>query len=427
MFVDRVKIQLEAGKGGDGMSSFRREAHVPLGGPYGGDGGNGGDIIFKATSRKTTLLDLRYNRILKSEKGENGKNKRMHGRNGVDIVVEVPMGTLIKVSETGQVIADLIHEDQEVIVAHGGRGGRGNARFVTPKDPAPRYSEKGYIGERLEVILELKILADVGLVGYPSVGKSTLLSVITRAKPEIADYHFTTLVPNLGIATSQDGRSFAVADLPGLIEAAHEGKGLGHVFLRHIERCRVLVHVIDMGAEDGRDPVEDYALINEELRLYNENLMQKPMVVLANKMDLEPAKENLKRFKEAYPDVEVFEAMTMVGEGTKALLYRLADILDTLPIESLQTEDDMVVFTYEKPQDKFSVTRLDGDVWQIEGEAINRLMDRFDFNFEDETIRFGMALKRLGVDEALREKGAHHGDTIILNDIQFVFDEGVVE
>lgn len=427
MFVDRVKIKLEAGKGGDGMSAFRREAHVALGGAYGGDGGKGGDIIFKATSRKSTLLDLRYNKIIKSDKGEAGKTKKMHGRGGRNIVVEVPMGTLVKNSENNQVIADLVEEDQEIVIAHGGRGGRGNTRFVNSKNTAPRFAEKGFEGEEIEVILELKVLADVGLVGYPSVGKSTLLSVVSRAKPEIADYHFTTLAPNLGIAQSGDGRSFAVADLPGLIEAAHEGKGLGHVFLRHIERCRVLVHVIDMGAEDGRDPLEDYEIINNELAMYNENLLERPMVVVANKMDLDLAQENLERFKAKYPDIEIFEMITVVGEGTDKLLYRLADILDTLPKELLSHEEDMVVFKYQKPQRKFTVHRLDGDMWEIKGEAVRRLLDQYDFTFEDEMIRFGIALKKLGVDETLRESGAQHGDTIILANIQFVFDEGVVE
>lgn len=427
MFVDRVKIKLEAGKGGDGLSSFRREAHVPLGGPNGGDGGKGGDIIFKATSRKTTLLDLRYNKIIKSQNGENGKTKKMHGRSAQDIIVEVPMGTMIKNAETNQVLADLVEEEQSIIIAHGGRGGRGNTRFASSKNPAPRFAEQGFSGESFEVILELKVLADVGLVGYPSVGKSTLLSVITRAKPEIAEYHFTTLVPNLGIAQSKDGRSFTVADLPGLIEAAHEGKGLGHVFLRHIERCRVLVHVVDMGAEDGRDPLEDYEIINNELKLYNENLLARPMLVLANKMDLEDAPKNLERFKAMYPDVEVFEAITLVNEGTEGLLYRLADILDQMPKDSLQSEEDMVVFKYEKPQAPFTITRLDADLWQIEGEQISRLLGQFNFEFEDEMIRFGMTLKRMGIDEALRDKGAQHGDTIILDNIQFVFDEGMVE
>ncbi|NLW15100.1 MAG: GTPase ObgE [Erysipelothrix sp.] len=427
MFVDRISIKLIAGDGGDGMAAFRREANVPLGGPYGGDGGNGGNVVFKATSSKSTLLELRYNRIVKAERGENGKTKKMHGRTGKDFEILVPLGTMIKNSETNLVIADLTEEGQTIIIAHGGRGGRGNARFATPRNPAPQQAERGMQGDKLDVTLELKVLADVGLVGFPSVGKSTLLSVISRAKPEIADYHFTTLAPNLGISSSDDGRTFTVADLPGLIEEAHTGKGLGHVFLRHIERCRVLVHVLDMGSEEGRDPLEDFKIINKELELYNANLLERPMIIAANKMDLDAAEENLKRFKEAYPEYEVFELITVVGEGTKALLYRLADILDSIPKESLKREEDTVVFKYEKPREKFSIVRHDGNMWELTGEVVVRLLDQYDFEYEDEVIQFGMALKRLGVDEALRAAGATHGDVVILESIQFVFDEGVLD
>lgn len=427
MFVDRIKINLVAGDGGHGMSAFRREPYVPLGGPYGGDGGKGGDIIFTSTSSKSTLLELRYNRILKAERGENGKTKKMHGRGGKDIEIFVPLGTMVKNAETGLVIADLVDEGQSIVIAKGGRGGRGNTRFVSSKNPAPNFAEQGFPGEEIEVVLELKVLADVGLVGFPSVGKSTLLSVISRAKPEIADYHFTTLSPNLGISSSKDGRSFTVADLPGLIQEAHAGKGLGHVFLRHIERCRVLVHVVDMGAEDGRDPVEDFAVINKELELYNANLLERPMIVAANKMDMDVAPENLERFKKAYPDMEIFELITVVDEGTDKLLYRLADILDEIPKEALKREEDIVVFKYEKPEAQFHITRLDGNMYRLEGEGVLRLFRRYNFEFEDEMIQFGIALKRMGVDAALREKGAVHGDIIILEDIQFIFDEGMLE
>lgn len=427
MFVDRIEIELVAGDGGNGMSAFRREPYVPLGGPYGGDGGKGGDIIFTATSSKSTLLELRYNRIVKSERGENGKTKKMHGRGGQDVEIFVPLGTMVKDAETNLVIADLTEEGQQIVAARGGKGGRGNTRFATSRNPAPNFAEQGLPGDKIKVILELKVLADVGLVGFPSVGKSTLLSVISRAKPEIADYHFTTITPNLGIASSGDGRSFTVADLPGLIEEAHTGKGLGHVFLRHIERCRVLVHVVDMGSEEGRDPLEDFEIINKELEAYNANLLERPMIVGANKMDLDDAQENLKRFKEKYPEIEVFELITVVGEGTDRLLYRLADLLDEIPKESLTRDEDIVVFKYEKPKAKFTVEKLSEGLYQLEGDAIVRLLHRFNFEYEDEMFRFGLALKRMGVDEALREKGAEHGDTIILEDIQFIFDEGMVE
>lgn len=427
MFVDKIELELVAGDGGNGMASFRREPYVPLGGPNGGDGGKGGDIIFVATSSKSTLLDLRYNRIIKAERGENGKTKKMHGRSGQDIEVHVPLGTLVKDKESNRVLVDLTEENQRFVMAEGGKGGRGNTRFATSVNPAPKKAEQGYPGERFKVILELKVLADVGLVGFPSVGKSTLLSVITRAKPEIADYHFTTLSPNLGIASSDDGRSFTVADLPGLIEEAHTGKGLGHVFLRHVERCRVLVHMVDMGSEEGRDPLEDFEIINKELEAYNANLLERPMVVGANKMDLDDAKANLERFKKAYPDIEVFELMTVVNEGTDKLLFRLADLLDEIPKESLKTEEDVVVFKYMPPKEKFTIERHAEHLFELKGETVSRLLYNYDFNFEDEMIRFGLALKRLGVDEALRNAGATHGDTIILDDIQFVFDEGMVE
>ena len=274
--------------------------------------------------------------------------------------------------------------------------------------------------------IELKLLADVGIIGFPSVGKSTLLSVITRAKPEVADYHFTTIVPNLGIASSPDGRSFAIADMPGLIEDAHLGKGLGHVFLKHIERTRALVHVIDMGAEDGRDPLEDYRIIMEELELYNPDLMKKPMVVVANKMDLDHAEENLEAFKKAHPELQVFELITMVGDGTDALLYRVADILDENRETIVEDQSQEVVFKYEKPERKFEITRIDATTWRVGGELIDRQFRQYDFASEESVIQFGLAMKRVGVDQALRDEGVKDGDMVILGDVQFIFDEGEV-
>lgn len=426
MFVDRVNVELVAGNGGDGMASFRREAFVPLGGPYGGDGGNGGDIVFIADSNKSTLLDLRYNRVIKGAHGIPGKNKKMHGRDADPVVLRVPVGTIVTDVEKGIVIADLTRHGQEEIIAHGGRGGRGNTRFATPRNPAPNFAEKGELGQSLEVSIELKLLADVGIIGFPSVGKSTLLSVVSRAKPEVADYHFTTIVPNLGIASSQDGRSFAIADMPGLIEDAHLGKGLGHVFLKHIERTRVLIHVVDMGAEDGRDPLEDYKIIMEELELYNAELMKKPMVIVANKMDLEGAQENLARFKEAHPELEIFELITMVGEGTEKLLYRVADILDETVDTIVEEQSEEVVFKYEKPQRKFEINRIDATTWRVGGELIDRQFRQYDFASEESVIQFGLAMKRAGVDQALRDEGVKDGDMIILADVQFIFDEGDV-
>ncbi|CAM4199779.1 GTPase ObgE [Erysipelothrix inopinata] len=427
MFVDRVKVNVVAGDGGDGMMSFRREAYVPLGGPYGGDGGRGGNIVFVADSHKSTLLDLRYNRLIKASHGQAGKNKKMHGRDAEDTIIKVPVGTIVTDTEKGIVIADLIRPGQREVIAHGGRGGRGNTRFASAKNPAPNFAEKGELGQSLEITIELKLLADVGIIGFPSVGKSTLLSVISRAKPEIADYHFTTIAPNLGIAQSPDGRSFPVADLPGLIEDAHLGKGLGHVFLKHIERCRVLTHVVDMGAEDGRDPVEDYRIINEELAKYDEKLTHKPMVVVANKMDMDGAQENLERFKEAYPGVKVYELITMVGEGVDQLLYALADILDETVEEAVEEQSESVVYKYEAPKREFDVERVNAETYRVAGDAIDRIFRQFEFDSEESVIQFGLAMKRLGVDQALRDAGARDGDTVILADVQFIFDEGMVE
>ncbi|MDO5085605.1 MAG: GTPase ObgE, partial [Erysipelotrichaceae bacterium] len=282
MFIDRVKIKLKAGDGGNGIVSFRREKYVPLGGPNGGDGGKGGSIIFKVDTNKSTLLDLRYNRLIVAENGSNGKVKKMHGADGEDIIIKVPQGTIVKNALTDEILADLVHVNQEAIIAKGGKGGRGNYHFASGRNSAPEFAENGQLGEKLEVQIELKLLADVGLVGFPSVGKSTLLSVVSKAKPEIADYHFTTITPNLGVVSVGDGRSFVMADLPGLIEGASLGKGLGHQFLRHIERCRVIIHVIDMGGHDGRDPLEDYRIINEELGNYQYRLLERPQVVIAN-------------------------------------------------------------------------------------------------------------------------------------------------
>ena len=290
-FIDKTRIYIEAGKGGDGVVAFRKEAYVPKGGPAGGDGGRGGSIIFEATTSLSTLLDLRYKREYKARNGENGMPKKMAGRSADDLVIKVPVGTMILNEETGAVMADLTHDKQRAVIAKGGRGGRGNARFATSRNPAPTICERGEPGEKFGVICELKLLADVGLVGFPSVGKSTLLSVVSRARPEIADYHFTTIVPNLGVVQSKDGRSFVMADLPGLIEGASQGKGLGHQFLRHIERCRVIVHVVDMGSVEGRDPIEDYRIINEELAQYKYRLLERPQIVVANKMDMEGLKK----------------------------------------------------------------------------------------------------------------------------------------
>jgi GTP-binding protein len=421
MFIDRVKLTLKAGNGGHGMASFRREKYVPLGGPYGGDGGDGGDIVFIADSNKSTLLDLRFNKLLKAEDGINGMNKKMHGRRGKDTIVRVPIGTTIKDLTHDVVLADLIAHDQSAIIAKGGRGGRGNVHFATSRNPAPETAEKGELGESRSVQVELKLLADVGLVGFPSVGKSTFLSVVSKAKPEIADYPFTTLIPHLGVVQVPDGRSFVMADLPGLIEGASQGKGLGVQFLKHIERCRVLVHVLDMGAEDGRDPIEDYRIINEELSQYAHRLSERPQLIVANKMDLPSASKNLKRFKAAYPEVDVFEAITLIQEGITPVLYRIMDTLDQTPafIES-EIQNEAVHYKYVETLG-FEIEKLAKGSFRLSGEKIARLFHKADISSDEGARRLARALKRMGVDEALRDAGAVDGDKVAIEEYQFIF------
>ena len=425
MFVDRVIVKLKAGNGGNGIVSFRREAHVPLGGPNGGDGGNGGSIIFEVDTNKSTLLDLRYNKKIIAKNGENGKSKKMHGASGEDIIIKVPQGTIIKDATTHDMIADLTKVDQRAIVCKGGKGGRGNYHFASGKDNAPEYAEQGTLGESKEVEIELKLLADVGLVGFPSVGKSTLLSVVSKARPEIAEYHFTTLVPNLGVVQVEN-RSFVMADLPGLIEGASEGKGLGIEFLKHVERCRVLVHVVDMGANDGRDPLEDYRIINEELANYHPKLATRPQIVVANKMDLDDAKANLERFKKAYPDVEVFETMTIIHEGIDKLLYKCIELLDKTPVFDLNDEkekEERVVYKFEAKKPEFTISNLGNGQYRVNGDKVVRLFYATDFDDEKQMMNFGLTLKKMGVDDALRKAGAKDGDIILIEDYRLDFVE----
>ena len=427
MFVDRVKVHVKAGKGGDGIVAFRREKYVAYGGPYGGDGGDGGSVIFRVDTGKTTLLDLRYNKKMEAKPGGNGKTKKMHGANGEDYVVKVPQGMIVKNLKSGHMIADLTQPGQEAVIARGGKGGRGNFHFKSSKNTAPQYSEMGEPGEEFDIQVELKVLADVGLVGFPSVGKSTLLSVVTKARPEIAEYHFTTIAPNLGVVQVPDGRSFVMADLPGLIEGASQGKGLGHQFLRHIERCRVIIHVIDMGANDGRDPLEDYRIINEELAGYEYRLMERPQIVLANKMDLEPAQENLRRFKAAYPDVEVFETTTIIAEGLEPVLYRAADLLAQIPqFPIFDEEDDQaegVLYKFEPEQPLVEVHNLGNGQWELTGERLERIFRMSKMNTEEDFMRFARKMRKLGIDEALREAGCQDGDTVYICNYQFEFME----
>ena len=418
MFVDKVKLELHAGDGGNGIVAFRREKYVPMGGPAGGDGGNGADIVFVGDRNLSTLLDLRYNRVIKADKGENGMSKRQHGKAAKPRFIKVPVGTVIK-DVNDELIADITKDGQEVVIAKGGRGGRGNVRFATNANPAPDIAENGEPGESFEVIVELKLLADVGLVGLPSVGKSTFLSVVTAAKPEIADYHFTTIVPNLGVVKDDDGNSFVMADLPGLIEGASQGKGLGHQFLRHIERCRVIVHIVDMAGVEGRDPIEDFETINKELEEYNPGLLKRPMIVAANKMDMPGFEENYDRFYEKYRDqYEIYKISAITKEGISALLYRVGELVRETNI-LYETFDTVKVYKYQD-DDFYEITK-DGDVYVLEGPRIEKLFKMTNFNTDDGISRFARQMRQMGIDDALRAKGCQNGDLVRIEDFVFEF------
>jgi len=426
MFIDQVKVYTKGGDGGNGMVAFRREKYVPKGGPAGGDGGHGADVIFEVEEGLRTLMDFRYQRHFKAPRGEHGMSKNQHGRNAEDMVVKVPPGTVVKDDDTGETIADLVQHGQRAVITKGGRGGRGNSRFATPANPAPELSEKGEPGQERYIVMELKLLADVGLVGFPSVGKSTLLSVVSAAKPKIAAYHFTTIVPNLGMVETGDGRSFVMADLPGLIQGAHEGVGLGHQFLRHIERTRVIVHVIDMSGIEGRDPYEDYLTINEELKQYNLRLTERPQIIVANKMDMPDAEENLKIFKEKIQeDYPIFPISAVTQQGLSELLYAIADKVETtseFPIhEEEETGIHRVLYKHEEEEKEFEITRDPDGTFVVGGAKIERLFKMTDFSREDSARRFARQLRSYGVDDALRERGAKNGDTIRLIKYEFEF------
>lgn len=429
MFVDHVKIYVKGGDGGDGMVAFRREKFVPNGGPAGGDGGNGGDLVFKVDEGLRTLMDFRFKRHFKAEAGENGMSKNAHGRGSKPTVVSVPPGTVVTDAENGRVIADLVEHGQEAIIARGGRGGRGNSRFATPSNPAPELSEKGEPGQELNVILELKVLADVGLVGFPSVGKSTLLSVVSSAKPKIGAYHFTTIVPNLGMVQVADGKSFAMADLPGLIEGASEGVGLGHQFLRHIERTRVIVHVIDMSAMEGRDPYEDYLTINRELEQYNLRLTERPQIIVANKMDMPEAEANLEEFKKKFDDdVKIFAISAFSRQGLQELLYAIDELLEVTPEfllydEEEEESDATVLYKHEIKGSDFIVTRDEDGAFVLSGDTIERLFKMTDFSREESIRRFARQMRGMGVDDSLREQGAESGDVVRILKFEFEFVE----
>ncbi|MDO3681734.1 GTPase ObgE [Paenibacillus ehimensis] len=431
MFVDKAKIYVKGGDGGDGLVAFRREKYVPEGGPAGGDGGDGGDVIFRVDEGLRTLVDFRYQKHFKAQRGEKGRNKSQHGANADDMVVRVPPGTVVIDDDTQEIIADLTRHGQEVIVAKGGRGGRGNTRFATPNNPAPEIAENGEEGVERWVVLELKVMADVGLVGFPSVGKSTLLSVVSGAKPKIGAYHFTTLTPNLGVVEVGDGRSFVMADLPGLIEGAHEGIGLGHEFLRHVERTRIIVHVVDMAATEGRDPFEDWVKINDELKLYNAKLEERPQIVAANKMDMPGAEEQLAEFKrklaEIGKEVDIYPISALSRTGVQELLYKVADKLEAIPempmVDELVELSERKVYRLEAEEGEDFTIRRENEVFVVDSPSIEKLIKRTNFSTHESVMRFARILRKKGVDQALRERGAKDGQTIRIGDFEFEFVE----
>lgn len=423
MFVDQAKLEVHAGKGGDGIVAYRRELKVERGGPFGGNGGKGGSIIFVADEGLSTLLDFRYNKKIKADEGEKGRTKGCYGANAKDTIVRVPVGTTIFDDNTGKMIADIVEKNQEVVIAKGGRGGRGNMAFATGAIRCPDFCEKGEPGEIKKLRLELKVLADCGLVGFPSVGKSTLISSVSQARPKIAAYHFTTLVPNLGMVRLPDGRDFVMADLPGIIEGAHQGAGLGLQFLRHIERCRVIVHIIDMAATDGRDPYEDYVIINNELKEYKMNLSKRPMIIVANKMDQPEAIENLAKFKEKV-DFPIIPISAYTKENLDELLYKIADTLAVTEQFSLYEDDEeeaVVEYNFEEEEAFFTITRGDDGIYDVTGDRLYKLFVMTDFNSDTSIARFARQLRSHGLDDELRKLGVQNGDIVRIFAYEFEF------
>ncbi|MGZ7440611.1 GTPase ObgE [Paenibacillus sp. TH7-28] len=432
MFVDKAKIYVKGGDGGDGIVAFRREKYVPEGGPAGGDGGKGGDVIFRVDEGLRTLMDFRYQRHFKAQRGEKGRNKSQHGANAENMIVRVPPGTVVIDDDTQEVLADLTRHGQQIIVARGGRGGRGNIRFATPNNPAPELAEHGEEGEERWVVLELKVMADVGLVGFPSVGKSTLLSVVSAAKPKIGAYHFTTITPNLGVVDAGEGRSFVMADLPGLIEGAHEGVGLGHEFLRHVERTRLIIHVVDMAGSEGRDPFDDWQKINDELRQYNADLEHRPQIVAANKMDMPEAAENLEKFRkqvsEVRGDLEIMPISSFTRQGVRELVYRAVDLLDQIPeapaLEEVTELEERKIYKLDKREDEGFTIRRENETFIVESIKIERMMKRMQLNSHDAILKLARTLRHMGVDEELRKRGAKDGTPVRIGDFEFEFVEG---
>ena len=424
MFIDEAIIEVVGGNGGNGCLAFRREKYVEMGGPFGGNGGNGGNIVFEADEGLNTLIDLRYKKRYKAQNGAHGEGKGCNGKNAPDLIVKVPVGTVVSEIDSSFIIGDLTTHGQRCIVASGGRGGRGNMAFVTKINKAPDFAENGEPGEEKKVKVELKLLADVGLVGMPSVGKSTLISMISAAKPKIAAYHFTTLSPNLGVVKTKDNRSFVVADLPGLIEGASLGEGLGDKFLKHIERTRVIAHVIDMSGFEGRNPYDDYQIINKELENFNKNILDKPQIIIANKMDIEGADKNLEEFKKKVKD-PIYPISAALNQGIDVVLIKLADMLDTIKKQPLYEEEkfeDHVLYQFKKEQ-PFKIIKEDEHTFVVKGDEIEKIYKMTWFVTDEAFRRFSAKLRKLGIDDKLKEMGIQNGDTIKILDYEFEYQE----
>lgn len=423
MFIDEVVLNVIGGKGGDGSSSFRHEKFIEMGGPDGGNGGRGGNVVFVADEGLKTLIDLRYQKKIKGEKGSNGSGANRTGASGEDTYVKVPVGTTITDTETNLIIADLVKDKEEAIIASGGRGGKGNAAFKSNKNKAPTTSEYGAPGEERIVKCELKLLADVGLVGFPSVGKSSLISVISASKPKIADYHFTTLTPNLGVVKAGD-YSFVVADLPGIIEGASEGIGLGDKFLKHASRCKVIAYVIDMASTEGRDVIEEYEVLKKELKNYSEKLYNKKSIVIANKSDMPSFNENLEKFKKKYKDVEIITTSAITKSGLEDLKRSLAHLVKTTEEKVYEDKEFESYVLYEFKKEKpYTIAKENDHTYVITGDKLELLLKMTRFNSDEAALKFARKLKNMGIDEELRNLGAKDGDTIRILDQEFEYSE----
>ena len=424
MFTDYTKIIIKAGDGGNGATTFRREKYVAAGGPDGGDGGNGGSIYFQVDKDKNTLIDFRYNKKFNAKNGENGSGNHCNGKYGEDLYIKVPRGTVVKDAETGKVVVDLSEPNQTELILKGGRGGRGNSHFATSTRQAPRFSEDGEKGEEKEIILELKLLADVGLLGFPNVGKSTFLATVTEAKPKIANYHFTTLEPNLGVVKTKNGDGFVIADIPGIIEGASEGVGLGIQFLRHVERTRLLLHFLDVSGQEGRNPVEDFYAINKELKKYSEKLSKRKQIIVANKIDVVQDEELLKEVEELAKKegLELYKISAATKQGVQELIDYVSEVIKTLPKEELIEIEDKIVYTLEDDKQQWEIKVQDG-IFIVTGKAVERLMGRVNIEDNESMYYLQKSLKNMGIDAKLKEMGVCEGDTVIIADWELEWNE----